>query len=84
MQTELGRRAVAKDVSELSERRKVHLWASLPCGPWFQLNELNARKLGKKFRLYVKALRDDSLILIEVFIGLARDVIKRKGTVSFE
>ena len=44
-----GRSAVCQDVSELSKDNRIHLWASLPCRPWSQLNELNGRKLGKKF-----------------------------------
>ena len=65
-------------------RHKVHLWASLPCRPWSQWNELNSRKLGKRFRLYVEALREESPVLIDVFINLARAVIKAAGSVSFE
>lgn len=84
LQTEFGRRAVTKDVGELLNNQKVHLRASLPCRPWSQGDELNGRKLGKKFRFYVEALREESLVLIEVFINLAKAVIKGGGSVSFE
>ncbi len=75
---------VAHDIDAISKNHKVHLWASLPCRPWSQWNELNGRKLGPKFRAYLEVLRDESLELIRVFAQLARKVTESGGTVSFE
>ena len=62
--TESGRAAVSEDVRKLVSNHKTHLWASLPCRPWPQLAELNGRKLGREFRIYVEMLRDESLVLL--------------------
>ena len=34
-----GRTAVLRDVASLNEGHRVHLWSSLPCRPWSQLND---------------------------------------------
>jgi hypothetical protein len=47
LQTPVGREAASRDVVGILGTHKVHLWASLPCRPWSQWNELNSRKLGK-------------------------------------
>ena len=60
-----GRTSVLQDVASLSNDHRVHLWASLPCRPWSQLNELNGRKHGKKFIEYLEGLRQESLILFK-------------------
>ena len=82
--SQAGRSAVAKDLRQILGKHKVHLWASLPCRPWSQLAELNKRKLGPKFRAYLEVQREESLGLVEVFLGRAELVIASGGTVSFE
>ena len=82
--TDAGRRKLDQDVGELLKHECVHLWASLPCKPWSRLNEMNGKKLGKKFREYLEGIRDESIELLKVFIKTAKKVIAAGGTVSFE
>ena len=79
-----GRESVRSDVLGLAKEGKVHLWASLPCRPWSQLAELNRRKLGPGFRARSEILREESLVLVGVFIDLAKIVQTNGGSVSFE
>ena len=79
-----GLEAAREDVRRLAGGYKTHLWASLPCRPWSQWNELNCRKLGKKFRVYVDELRIEAMHFISAFIEIAEIVIANGGSVSFE
>ena len=82
--TDAGRAAVHRDIEAMTNKHKVHLWASLPCRPWSQLAKMNGRKLGRKFRQYLSELRDESMVLLGVFVDLARHIISSGGSVSFE
>ena len=79
-----GRTAALRDMASLNKGDRVHLWASMPCRPWSQLNELNGRKHGKKFIEYLEGLRQESSILSNVFTDLATIIIDSGGSVSFE
>ena len=62
----------------------TQLWASLPCKPWSRRNVMNAARLGRKFRRYLQELREESLVVIDSFLGLACTVFKSGRQVSFE
>ena len=62
----------------------VDLWGSLPCKPWSKWNVFNARKLGKKFREYLKRLQEESVQMIRGYFVVAEAVIKNGGHASYE
>ena len=60
------------------------LFGSLPCTPWTAWQHLNLHRLGKKFRTKLLERRKESLAMLERFAELARIVVAKGGTVSFE
>ena len=57
---------------------------SLPCTPWSTWNYINSKKLGHKFRMKLLASRTKSLLVLQNFAVVAREVIANGGDISFE
>ena len=65
-----------------AELRPMHLWVSVPCGPWSQLQNLNQRTDQQRQELHRK--RTKSLRIIDAALGLLEDQILEGGEVHWE
>ena len=61
-----------------------HLFGSVPCTPWTNLQNLNLAMHGEPFRKKLAEDRAESIRLIGRFIRLARIVHANGGTISFD
>ncbi len=78
--TSSGDKAAHAEITRLAKAdHKIHLWASLPCRPWSTWTELNLKKLGRKFRAKIAQAREQSLVLINSFVALAKHIDKVGG-----
>ncbi len=62
----------------------AHLHSSLPCTVWSTWNTLNCHKFGKAFSDKLESRRAQSLVMLNNFFLLAREIIALGGDVSFE
>ena len=53
-------------LGHIRDGQEIHLWASLPCKPWSQRNVFNSKRLGKKFNEYIREIREESVLVIEL------------------
>ena len=80
-----GNRRAKADMRRLhSEGYAIHLWASLPCGPWTLWTSMNSHKLGPRFRRELHERRAESWELMIQFMQLAELVEEFGSTWNYE
>ena len=62
----------------------VHVWGSLPCTPWSQLQSLNLFRLGDAFAGNLELQTKEPLVLVDHFLQAADLAILSGGSASFE
>ena len=62
----------------------VHLHGSLPCTPWSRWQNFNIYKCGVEFSKQLAIDRGNSIIMLDHFYALAKRVVSKGGTISFE
>ncbi|MHC4950810.1 MAG: reverse transcriptase domain-containing protein, partial [Planctomycetota bacterium] len=83
-----SKRGVEKAIHDIkalqSEGYTIKLWASVPCRPWTLYTDLNAHRLGPRFKKWLISLRLESYLILQSFVDVAELVLKGNGDVSFE
>ena len=80
-----GNSEAETDIRSLhSDGFSIHLWASLPCGPWSLWTTMNEHRLGPRFNRKLHEKRAESWGIIVAFMHLANLVEELGGTWSFE
>ena len=62
----------------------VHLHGSLPCTPWSRWQSFNIHKCGVEFSKQLAIDRTNSIQMLDHFYKLAKRVVAKGGTISFE
>ena len=77
---------IARAFDFARKNRGCHVWGSIPCTAWSQLQYLNEHLHGHKpgFSARLAKARRQSMTLLKTFISLGEYVIKNGGTVTFE
>jgi len=80
-----GNSRAEADIRQLhDEGFAIHLWASLPCGPWSLWTTMNLHRLGPEFRKRLHERRAESFEIMLQFMRLAEIVESFNGTWSYE
>ena len=69
---------------KVQENETIHLFGSIPCGPFSPIQNLNLATKGESFKKYLKKERKKSLELVSRFRKLGLIAAASGGTVSFE
>ena len=85
MTSKLGVERALSDIKILQGKGyKIKLWASVPCKPWTLRTDLNAHRLGLRFKRRLVSQRLESYLILQSFVDVADLVLKGNGDVSFE
>ena len=80
----LTKQGLERCIEYVEAHKDVHLWGSIPCTPWSQIQNLNIAQHGESFKEYLARERSHSLQILGRFLKLARIVKENGGTVVFE
>ena len=77
----LTKQGLQRCIDFLESHKGSHLWGSIPCTPWSQIQNLNIHMHGKSSEEYLAEQRRISMNVLGRFLTLARIVKKNGGTI---
>ena len=80
----LTRQGMQRCIEYARKHPGTHLWASIPCTPWSNIQNLNLHLYGESFETYLNQEKEKSLKVMGKFFTLARIIRELGGTICFE